>query len=83
MRQLLLHHAYVDQQTQFGSTACHVASANGHIEVVEALLDARANRTIKDEKGLSARDGAMAMWSRQDPSDRRGEIVALLGEEGV
>ena len=83
VRQLLLQSANVDQQNLLGSTACHVAAGNGHIEVVKALLEAGANRTIRDENGLSARDGAMAMWSRQDPSDRRGEIVSLLGEEGV
>lgn len=44
----------MDAQDNDGQTALHYAASCGHAEVVELLLKANADRTIKDADGLTA-----------------------------
>ena len=39
-----------------GGTALHLAAENGHIEVIEELLQARANVEVLDTKGERERE---------------------------
>lgn len=46
----------VNKQDGDGETPLHVATRGGHVEVVELLLRHGADKTIKSEAGLAARD---------------------------
>ena len=48
--------ADTDAKTQYGATALHVASHNGHLAVVEALLVAGADKDVKMP------DSRTALW---------------------
>ena len=48
----------VNEQTEYGSTALHAASREGHVEVITALLAAGADKTMKDEDGRTPYDVA-------------------------
>ena len=41
----------VNTQNQVGWTPLHLASWNGHVEVITALLAAGADKTLKDKDG--------------------------------
>ena len=53
---LLSHGADVNQQSDHGCTALHLAAACGHENIVKTLLDHRADPEIRDVRHLSAAD---------------------------
>ena len=55
---LLQAGATVDAVTYDGWTALHWAASNGKIQVVEALLNAGADKAVKDKYGETALDNA-------------------------
>lgn len=44
----------VNAQDEWGKTALHMAAANGHEEIVKALVDAGANLALANESGNTA-----------------------------
>src|SRR5690606_3310243 len=50
---LLRHKAKVDTRDRDGRTALHVAAANGHADLVAALLDAGADVQARDARGMT------------------------------
>ncbi|KAJ6604558.1 ankyrin repeat-containing domain protein [Mycena vulgaris] len=50
----------LNKRDDFGYTPLHLAADRGHFPVVEFLLEKGADRTIKDEDGLSAAELARA-----------------------
>ena len=48
----------INNQDEFGNTALHYAVQGGHTEVVEVLINHKAEVTIRNSKGLSALDVA-------------------------
>eukprot|EP01043_Picozoa_sp_COSAG02_P002792 COSAG02_NODE_66_length_42609_cov_95.996848_15_plen_1632_part_00 len=63
----------VDKAKVSGATALHCAAANGHLEAVQALLDAGAQLDVLDGSGRSASDRA-----RQSGLAEAGEVETLL-----
>jgi ankyrin repeat protein len=55
---LLAHHAYIDAESPNGTTPLMMAAQYGIEAVVEALLDAGADASLRNEQGLSALDFA-------------------------
>lgn len=47
-----------DQQDADGMTALHYAAINGHLDVVDALLDANASVGLKNSEGKTVYDVA-------------------------
>ena len=46
----------VNEQNESGRTSLHLASMNGHVEVITALLAAGADKTTKDKWGKTPHD---------------------------
>ena len=59
--------ADLNLQNKDGNTALHTAAFMCHPEIVEALLKAGANKTIKSNVGATALDGAQAPWNQVKP----------------
>jgi len=59
--------ADLNLQNKDGNTALHTAAFMCHPEIVEALLKAGANKTIKSNVGATALDGAQAPWNLVKP----------------
>lgn len=57
---LLAHYAYIDAASPNGSTPLMMAAMYGSTEAVRTLLEAGADPTLKNQKGLSALDFAQA-----------------------
>jgi ankyrin repeat protein len=57
---LLEHHAYIDSAPPNGITALMMAARGGHMEVVKLLLEEGADATLKNDRGESAQDWALA-----------------------
>lgn len=60
----------VDAQDTTGTTAAHLAARIGHVEVFQALLQAKADVTITDQSGNTAHNYAVA--------NNRQAIIELL-----
>ena len=58
MNLLLQAGATVDAVGNNGWTALHLAAYHGYIQVVEALLNAGADKAVKDKNGRTALDDA-------------------------
>lgn len=67
----------VDFADYEGNTALHQACANGHVPIVEALLAAGADPSVRDRWGLTPADQARAR-----PLPVTGAIISLLSEAG-
>ena len=52
----------VNEQNTAGWTSPHLASMNGHVEVITALLAAGADKTLKDIGGKTPHDFAKQFW---------------------
>ncbi len=81
---LLRHKAKVDTRDRDGRTALHVAAANGHAELVAALLDAGADVQARDAHGMTpllaaARGGRVSAF---DALLAAASDVAAKDEEG-
>ena len=48
----------INIQDEYGNTALHFASREGHVEVITTLLAAGADKTIKDMDGQTPHDVA-------------------------
>ena len=48
----------VNEQAEYGWTPLHLASDDGHVEVITALLTAGADKTVKDKDGRTPHDDA-------------------------
>ena len=48
----------INEEDGIGWTPLHLASENGHVEVITALLAAGADKTIRDEDGKTPHDVA-------------------------
>lgn len=57
--------AEVNAQNQSGTTALHGAVRRGHLEIVEALLKAGADKALKNKKGESPLDKALNLRKKQ------------------
>lgn len=67
MRVLLLHGADVDALDEHGQTALMIAAQHGEFECVRLLLEAGADRALKDKRGKTALDHADAylkVWKK-------------------
>ena len=71
---LISHGADVNARDEWGKTPLMLASIEGHAKVVEALLDAGADKELKatsgDCKGKTALDIAR--------NENKGDVVAIL-----
>jgi len=80
---LLQAGADVNKQCEHGRTALHMATAWGHADVVQLLLENGANPTIVDEEGLTppivARDGYR---SNKVTAQERSAVCKLFGSLG-
>ncbi|KEQ57736.1 ankyrin repeat protein [Aureobasidium melanogenum CBS 110374] len=65
--------AEVDTTDKYGETALHYAATNGHLDIVQILTRADANKTIVDSHGRTALDCAQGAGRRSHP-----DIVAYL-----
>jgi ankyrin repeat protein len=57
---LLDHHAYIDSAPPNGITALMMAARGGHMSTVELLLDEGADASLKNDRGESAQEWALA-----------------------
>jgi ankyrin repeat protein len=64
---LLEYNAVIDSQTDEGTSALMIASANGNTQIVQLLLEKGANTSLRNKYGKSAIDVASS-----------GEIRKLL-----
>ncbi len=76
MKILVEKGAKLDIQDNAGRTALHLASSYGKIEVVQYLVNAGADATIKDKDGKTAKDQACE-WSNKQHKE---EIQRILNE---
>lgn len=60
----------VDAKTNIGITPLMMAATEGHAEAVRLLLKYGADRTLKDDEGLTAKDVAI--------KNRNEDLVPLL-----
>jgi len=51
----------------YGSTALHASAFLCHTEIVEALLDAGANKYLRNDFGSTALESVRAGWRRGIP----------------
>ena len=72
---LISHGADVNARNEWGKTPLMWASFNGHAKVVEALLDAGADKELKATSGIW--EGETALDFAQDAN--KGDVVAILG----
>jgi ankyrin repeat protein len=69
--------AEVDATDNYGETALHYAAENGHLDIVQKLIQADADMTILDSQGPTALDCALGAG----PDEGEGyypNIVAYL-----
>ena len=74
MAALISHGADVNARTEDGETPLMVASNWGHAKVVEALLDAGADKELKATSGYWKGKTALDMARSQN----KGDVVAIL-----
>ncbi|AKJ29526.1 ankyrin repeat domain-containing protein [Caldimonas brevitalea] len=67
---LLEHHAFIDAQSPNKTTPLMMAARYGSEEAVVTLLDAGADPTMRNERGLSAAD-----FARGGERDRLAELI--------
>ena len=72
---LLSHGARVNARNDFGITALMGAASNGRADIVEALIEARAELELKDNSGKSA--------LRRAIERNHGEVSELLELKGA
>jgi ankyrin repeat protein len=65
----------VNAQAKNGATALYQAAIEGQADAVKVLLDAKADPSLKDTKGRSPLDVALAK--------NRTEVVKILKDAGV
>ena len=71
---LISHGADVNAREEYGRTPLMWASREGHAKVVEALLDAGADKELKATGGV--RKGKTALEIARD--NNKGDVVAVL-----
>ncbi len=70
MATLIAHGADVNARADDGWTPLMYASARGHMKVAEALLDAGADKELKDDDGVTALEIAR--------ENKRDDVKALI-----
>lgn len=78
---LLEHHAYIDAASPNGSTPLMMATMYGRSSVVGQLLDAGADPTLRNDKGLSAIDFAHRA-GRQADAERIAAAIRARQPKG-
>ena len=71
---LISHGADVNARQEAGWTPLMVASGRGHAKVVEALLDAGADKELKATSGYYKGNTALGIARREN----KGDVVAVL-----
>jgi ankyrin repeat protein len=75
--------ADVNKQCEHGRTALHMAAAWGHADVVQLLLENRADPTIVDEEGMSPANVARHGYrSNLVTSEQRSAVCELFKSSG-
>ena len=84
MEVLATHGADVNAQDENGWTALHYAVRDDHLDVVDLLLAAGADRSIKNDKGLTPRMNAAEITgpaATQPPPEDVGRARVELRHE--
>ena len=71
----------IDTRGSFGATPLMVAAGSGSVEIAELLLDRGADRTLKDDAGMTAIDHVAAAEAKGVSADRIEALRKMLAME--